>query len=320
MANIFKRREAPIILFTIVLFCIFSLISSNFLKPDNLGLILTQITTTGLISIGMLMVILFGGIDLSVGSVLAVVATVVGMLVNAGINPFVAALIGMVVGAICGAFNGLFIAWFNIPEIITTLATMFIFRGIAVAISGGEWVTNFPDSFNFFSQGKIIGIPVPIALFATGAIMFGYILSQTRFGRRVYAIGGNKEAAKLAGMSTRKTKFLVYISSGMLTSVAAVIYASQVGSIQASTAGSGIEFTVIAAVLVGGASIFGGVGTMLGTAFGVLLMGMIKNGLVLTQASVYWVDATTGFILILAIIINTVQRSRNLASREGDLV
>jgi ribose transport system permease protein len=319
-SRIVGRTETPILIFTTLIFLAFSMTSSNFLSIGNFSLILTQITTIGLIAIGMLMVILFGGIDLSVGSVLAVVATIVGMLVNSGLNPALAALIGIIVGALCGAFNGFFITRFNIPDIITTLATMFIFRGVAVAISGGSWVTNFPKSFNYFGQGSIIGIPVPVAFLILAAVLFWYLLSQTPFGRRIYAIGGNPEAAKLAGMSTKKTKFLVYVFSGIITSIAAITFAAKVGSVQASTAGNGIEFTVIAAVLVGGASIFGGVGTLAGTMIGVLLMGIIKNGLVLSQASAYWIDAATGFILILAIVINTIQRSRRTSNKGGELV
>jgi len=320
MNNLTNRKEFPIIVFSLIVFTTFSFISSKFFSLENFELIVSQMTTIGLISIGMLMVILFGGIDLSVGSVLAVVATVVGMLVNSGMNPFLAALIGVVVGSMCGAFNGFFITYLNIPDIITTLATMFIFRGIAVGISGGQWVTNFPSSFDVFGQGEILGVQVSVILFIIAAALFGYILSQTQFGRKIYAIGGNKEAASLAGFPVRRTKFLVYIYSGILTSLAAITFASEVGSVQASTAGNGIEFTVIAAVLIGGSSIFGGIGTMVGTVFGVFLMAVIKNGLVLSQASAYWIEAATGFILILAIILNTVQRSRRLQATKGDLV
>jgi ribose transport system permease protein len=320
MDNIKRVKEIPILVFTLAFFVIFSVLSSNFFALENISLIFTQITTIGLIGIGMFMVILFGGIDLSVGSVLAIVATIVGMLVNTGLNPALAALVGIVIGAACGAINGFIIARFNIPDIITTLATMFIFRGIAVAISGGQWITNFPETFSYFGQGSILGVPVSVVLLIISASIFWYILTQTSFGRRIYAIGGNPEAAKLAGMKIKETKLYVYICSGMLTSVAAVIFASNIGNVQASTAGKGIEFTVIAAVLIGGASIFGGVGTLPGTIMGVLLMGVIKNGLVLSQVSVYWIDATTGFILILAIIMNTVQRTRSTSSKGGELV
>jgi len=320
MANLFKIRELPIILFCLIVIIIFSVISQNFFTFKNFSLLFSQVTVLGLISIGMLMVILLGGIDLSVGSVLAVSATVVGTLVNSGFNPITAAIISILLGGVLGAFNGFFITRFKIPDIIVTLATMFIYRGVAVGISKGDWVTNFPDSFNIFARGKVLGIPLQLLIFLIALCIFGYILKHSSFGRRIYAMGGNYNASKLSGIPVKKTKFTLYLLSGMLTSIAGVIYASEVGSVQAATAGKDIAFLVIAAVLVGGASIFGGVGTVLGTFFGVLLMGIIENGLILIQASVYWIDATTGFILIMAIIMNTVQRSRDSMSRERELV
>lgn len=317
--NILANRETPIIAFTLLIFMLFVILSTSFLTFSNVGLILTQITVIGIVAIGMTMVILFGGMDLSVGSVLALVATIVGMLVNSGMNMWVAAVIGIVAGAACGAFNGFFITRLKIPDIITTLATMYIFRGIAVTLSGGVWVTNFPKEFSFFGQGTILGFSFPVVVLLFLAILFAFMLQQTQFGRRIYAIGGNPSAAKLSGMKVVKTKFLVYVYSGMLAAVAAIIFASNVGSIQASTAGNSLAFDVIAAVLIGGASIFGGVGTILGTMFGVLLLGIIKNGVILSQFSAYWVNAITGALIIVAIIINTIQRYRDQKKREADL-
>ncbi|GMX66769.1 hypothetical protein Elgi_60410 [Paenibacillus elgii] len=313
-------REAPIIFFTLAVGLVFSLLTVSFLQPDNIELILSQIATNAIVAIGMTMVILLGGIDLSVGSVLALVATSVGLFLNHGVSPWLAALLGVGIGIVCGAVNGFFIAYMHIPDIIATLATMYIFRGVAVGISGGTWMTNFPASFKFFGQGSILGIPFALIVALALAVLFALILHHRRFGRRVYALGGNRSAARLSGMNTRRTKFTVYIYSGILAAVAAVIFASQVGSVQASTAGSNLSFEVMAAVLIGGGSIFGGVGTVLGTMFGVLLMGMIKNGLVLTQVSPFWINATTGFLILVAVIINTIQRVKESKKKEGDLV
>lgn len=320
MQKLLFSREAPIIIITIVVFILFSILSPNFLGIDNIQLILTQSTTIGLVAIGMTMAILFGGIDLSVGAVFALVATCVGLFVIAGIDPWLSAIMAIGVGAACGIFNGYFIAKLNIPDIIVTLATMFIFRGIAVAVSGGTWVTSFPKSFSIFGQGSILGISVPVWLTIICAVLFAYILGHTRFGRRIYAIGGNPGAAKLAGMSITRTKLMAYIYSGMLAAVAGITFASKVGTVQASTAGKSLAFDVIAAVLIGGSSIFGGVGTILGTMFGALFLAIVKNGLVLIKVSVFWVNATTGFLIILAILINTIQRHREQKRREGDLI
>ncbi|EXX91665.1 branched-chain amino acid ABC transporter permease [Paenibacillus darwinianus] len=320
MRRALEIREAPIVVFTFMVGIFFSLMSSSFYQMDNVELILSQITTNGIVAIGMTMVILLGGIDLSVGSVLALVATSVGLFISQGLLPWQAALLGIGIGVLCGIFNGYFIAVMNIPDIIVTLATMFIFRGLAVGISGGTWMTNFPAAFQFFGQGTVLGISFPLLMVIFFAVLFALALRYTPFGRRVYAIGGNKSAAKLAGMSIAKTKFMVYVYSGILASVSAIIFASKVGSVQASTAGNNLSFEVMAAVLIGGGSIFGGVGTIVGTMFGVLLMGMIKNGLVIAKISPFWVDATIGFLIILAIVINTLQRIRQSKKREGDLV
>ncbi|MCM3715303.1 ABC transporter permease [Halalkalibacter oceani] len=319
MKRIMSIHEAPIILFTLIVFFIFTTLSPNFLQMSNLQTILLQITITGIIAIGMTMVILLGGMDLSVGAVLALVATIVGLLVNAGVNMWLAVLLGIVVGALCGAINGFIITMFNIPDIITTLATMYIFRGIAVFVSGGVWVTNFPKEFEFLGQGKLLGISFPVLVLFVLACGFILILGFTRFGRRIYAIGGNKNAARLSGMAMKRTKFFVYLYSGMLSAVAAAIYASNVGSIQASTAALNISFDVIAAVLIGGASIFGGTGTIVGSMFGILLLGIIQNGVIISQFSPYWVDAITGLLIIVAIIINSLKRWKDSLKLEGKL-
>ncbi|WP_274651205.1 ABC transporter permease [Paenibacillus humicola] len=273
-----------------------------------------------IVAIGMTMVILLGGMDLSVGSVLALTATAVGVFLNHGIHPWIAALLGVCIGVLCGAVNGYFIAMRKIPDIIVTLATMYIFRGVAVGISGGTWMTNFPDGFRYFGQGSLFGMSFPLLVAIALIAFFIYLMKFTRSGRRIYAIGGNGSAAKLAGISVARTKFKVYVWTGMLVGIAAVIFASKVGSVQASTAGSSLSFEVMAAVLIGGGSIFGGVGTVAGTMLGVLFMGIIKNGLIISKISPFWVDASTGFLIILAIVINTLQRVRQNKRKESDLV
>ncbi len=319
MKRLLNIHEAPTILFTLLIGIIFAFISPAFLGLDNVKLILDQNTTTCIVAIGMTMVILLGGIDLSVGSVLALTATSVGLFLSSGMSPWLASLLGVAVGVLCGIFNGYFIAVLNIPDIIVTLASMYIFRGLAVGISGGTWMTNFPSQFQFFGQGKLLGISFPLLVAIILVIGFVLLLKFTRFGRRIYAIGGNKSAARLAGIGIAKSKFTVYVYSGMLVGIAAVIFASKVGSVQASTAGSNLSFEVMAAVLIGGGSIFGGIGTIAGTVVGVLLMGMIKNGLIIAKVSPF-VDAATGFLIILAIVINTLQHVRQNRRKGGELI
>ncbi|QHW33897.1 ABC transporter permease [Paenibacillus rhizovicinus] len=320
MKRLLNVHEAPIIVFTILITLLFSITSSDFFQFDNVKLILDQNISTFIVAIGMTMVILLGGMDLSVGSVLAVTATAVGLLLSHGIHPWIAALLGIIIGGLCGMVNGYFIAVRKIPDIIVTLATMYIFRGIAVGISGGTWMTNFPEGFRFFGQGKLFGISFPLLIALVLIAIFVYLLKFTRSGRRIYAIGGNGSAAKLAGIDVAKSKFKVYVLTGLLVGVASVIFASKVGSVQASTAGNALSFEVMAAVLIGGGSIFGGIGTVAGTMLGVLFMGIIKNGLIISKVSPFWVDASTGFLIILAIIINTLQRFRQNKGKEGELV
>lgn len=320
MKRIVNIHEAPIIVFTLMVIALFSVLSPDFFQFNNAWLILDQNISSFIVAIGMTLVILLGGMDLSVGSVLALTATAVGVFLNHGFHPWLAAFLGVCIGILCGMVNGYFIAVRKIPDIIVTLATMYIFRGIAVGISGGTWMTNFPEGFRYFGQGKLLGVSFPLLVAIVLVAVFVYLMKFTRGGRRIYAIGGNGPAAKLAGISVAKTKFTVYVWTGMLVGIAAVIFASKVGSVQASTAGSSLSFEVMAAVLIGGGSIFGGVGTVTGTMIGVLFMGMIKNGLIISKVSPFWVDATTGFLIILAIVINTLQRVRENKSKEGDLV
>lgn len=320
MKRLLNVHEAPIILFTILVTLLFSVISPDFLQFENIRLILDQNISMFIVAIGMTMVILLGGMDLSVGSVLAVTSTSVGLFLSHGIHPWIAAAMGICIGVLCGMVNGYFIAIRKIPDIIVTLATMYIFRGIAVGISGGTWMTNFPEGFRFFGQGYLLGISFPLLIAVILIAIFIYLLKFTRGGRRIYAIGGNGPAAKLAGISVARTKFKVYVLTGLLVGIASVIFAAKVGSVQASTAGSSLAFEVMAAVLIGGGSIFGGVGTIAGTMLGVLFMGIVKNGLIISKVSPFWVSAATGFLIILAIVINTLQRIRQNKGKEGDLV
>lgn len=320
MKRIFNIHEAPILVFTVFVIVLFSLISPDFFRPDNFRLILDQNISMFIVAIGMTMVILLGGMDLSVGSVLAVTATSVGLLLSKGVPPWLAAVMGIVIGVLCGMVNGYFIAYRKIPDIIVTLATMYIFRGVAVGISGGTWMNNFPEEFRFFGQGKVLDVSFPLLVAVLLIALFIYLLKFTRAGRRIYSVGGNASAAKLAGISVARTKFMVYVLTGMLVGIASVIFAAKVGSVQASTAGNSLSFEVMAAVLIGGGSIFGGVGTIAGTMLGVLFMGIVKNGLIIAKVSPFWVDATTGFLIILAIVINTLQRARQTKGKEGDLV
>ncbi|MDB5055201.1 MAG: branched-chain amino acid transporter permease [Bacilli bacterium] len=310
MKHIFKLKEVPIILFTIIVFLLFSMLSPNFRSMDNFSHILIQTTVYGIVAIGMTMVILIGGMDLSVGSILALTGVVGAMLVNTGMNVSLVILITIVLGAFIGFLNGLIMTKLNIPDIIATLAMMNILRGIAVVISGSQWITNFPKSFNFLGQGKLGGIPFPVILFLILALLTAFLLKKTPLGRQIYAVGGNRGAAALAGINVNRIRVMVYSMNGAFVGLAGIILTSMIGNIQASNAALNLQFQAMGSVLVGGANIFGGVGSILGTFFGSFLMSMIKNGLVLVKLSEYWVDAITGLIIIIALVMNVMKRKK----------
>lgn len=314
------RAEFAIIVLIIALFLIFSLISPEFCTGENIALILSQSTSIAIMGIGMTMVVILGGMDLSIGSVVSLSATVTCILMIGEMPISVSIIVGILVGMVCGFINGWIMATWNIPDIIVSLATMYIFRGGAIAVSQSQWMTNFPEKFDFLGKGTVFHIPFPAIVTLILTVIFAYILSYTRFGRKIYACGGNLEAAKISGIKYRKIKISVYIISGMLAAISAVLYASKVGSIQASSTGTTFSNDVLAAVLIGGASIYGGIGTVFGTVAGALLLGMVKNALILVKVSTYWIDAITGAMILTAMLISTFQQLRKKKELERRLV
>lgn len=314
------RSEISVVLLIVILFIIFSFLSSEFSTWENISLILSQSTSVAIMGIGMTMVVILGGMDLSIGSVVSLSATVTCLLMTNQVPVPIAALAGVATGMLSGLINGLIIANLRIPDIIVSLATMYIFRGAAIAVSKSQWLTNFPDSFDYLGKGTLLWIPFPAVVTLILAIIFSYILTNTRFGRKIYACGGNPEAAKISGIHYKSVKVIVYVLSGMLAAVAAVLYASKVGSIQSSSTGTTFTNDVLAAVLIGGASIYGGVGTVFGTVAGAVLLGMVKNALILVKVSTYWIDAITGGMILAAMLISTYQKMKKNRELERGLV
>ena len=218
------------------------------------------------------------------------------------------------IGVLCGLFNGALVARLRIPPIIATMASMNIFRGIAIVVTKGDWITGFPKYFNTLGQGRICGIPIPFWIFAVITASCGILMKYFNIGRKIYAVGGNINAAELAGMDVVRTKLIAYMISGGLIGLAGTVYASMVGTISASTTGSSLGFQILASALIGGMSINGGKGTVIGTFLGVMLLGVISNGLILSRVSEYWVDTVTGSIIIVALSINAIKNLRNQRS------
>ncbi len=292
----------PLIGFVVV-FVAMAMINDNFLTASNLVNLARQASIIAVIAAGMSLAILTGGIDLSVGPVMALSGTVTAGLMIAGLPPALAIPLGLLVGAGFGAANGIFVAFAGMPPIIVTLATMGIARGLALIYTGGYPISGLPPEFAFFGRGSLAGVEMPIlimaAVYAAGYVLLGH----TATGRYLYAIGGNEEATRLSGIQVPRYKLLVYTLSGTTAAIAGLILTSRLMSGQPN-AGVGFELDAIAAVVLGGAAITGGRGMILGTLIGAMLLGILNNGLNLMGVSPYLQNVIKGCIILLAIYIS----------------
>ena len=277
--------------------------SENFFSVGNIMNVLRQVSIVGILAVGMTFVILTGGIDLSVGAVMALAGTIAaGVMVNAGMPGWVGLLAGFGVGVGLGLFNGAMVAWGRMPAIIVTLATMGIARGLGLLYSGGYPVSGIPSWISWFGVGRVGIVPVPVIAMVVIYALAWVLLQRTAFGRHVYAIGGNELAAKLSGVKTQRVKLAVYGISGLTSACAALILTGRLMSGQPN-AGVGFELDAIAAVVLGGTAIAGGRGLILGTLIGAVLLGILNNGLNLMGINPYLQDVIKGLIILLAIYI-----------------
>jgi len=276
---------------------------STFLNWSNLSQVIRALSFIAIMAVGVAPVIITGGIDLSVGSLLGLSGVVVAVLLSSGMNMTVAIFAGLLVGILSGVVNGLLITEAKLPPFIATLGIMSIARGLAFALTGGETIRNLPPEFLVLGQGTLFNIPIPILIMVIFTILVGYFLKATTWGRYIYAIGGNEEAALYSGVSVRWMKIVVYTLCGFAAGIAGVLFTARFGVGQ-STAGLGYELDVIAAAVIGGVSLSGGRGTILGTILGSLLMGILRNGLVLLNVSAYWQQVAIGLVILLAVILD----------------
>lgn len=293
-----SKHGIPMALLGLVIY--FSIVSDAFLTPENILNIFRQVSIVGICAVGMTIVILTGGIDLSVGSVIGVSVVTTALFMLAGLPPIVASIGSLLIGALIGLVNGFFINQIGIPPLITTLAMMTALRGVAYKLTAGLPVYGFPESFAYIGQGYVFGIPVPVLIMGA-AFAVGYVLlHQTRFGRHVYGLGGNEEAARLSGVNVALTKYKLYALEGALAALAGIVLLSRVNSGQPK-AGMGYEMDIITAVVLGGVSIMGGSGRIVGVITGVLLMGVLTNGMILTNIDEYTQWIIKGSVLLLAV-------------------
>nr|WP_263705614.1 ribose ABC transporter permease [Shouchella tritolerans] len=290
-------------LFLIIL--IISILNPGFLSAPNLLNVLRQVSINALIAFGMTFVILTGGIDLSVGAILAFSGAVTATLLSSGMDPVLAILIGLLVGAALGAINGIIIAKGKVAPFIATLATMTIYRGATLMFTDGRPVSNLGDStlFQMLGGGYFFGIPMPAITMMISFVVLYLILKKTTFGRRVYAVGGNEEASILSGIKVDRIKIYVYSLTGFLAAIAGVILTSRLNSAQ-PTAGTMYELDAIAAVVLGGTSLTGGKGWIVGTLIGALIIGVLNNGLNLLGVSSFFQQVVKGSVILLAVLLD----------------
>lgn len=292
----------------LILLCIaMTFVSDRFATWDNLQNVTRQVSINAIIAAGMTVVILTGGIDLSVGAVMALSMTFTASALLAELPIALAIAMGLATGAACGAINGLFIAYGRLPAIIVTLAMMEIPRGLALLKTGGYPQSGLPSEFSWIGQGNLFGVQTPIvAMLAVFAVLY-VMLTWFPVGRYIYGIGGNEEAVRLSGVRVERTKLLAYTLSGMTAAIAGVVLASRLMSGQPN-AGIGFELDAIAAVVLGGTAIMGGRGSIVGTLIGALTLGVLNNGLNLMSVSPYTQKVLKGAIILLAIYAGSIKR------------
>ena len=334
IARVLLEGRAFFALIAIVV--VFSLLSPFYLSTSNFLIMASHVAIFGLLAIGMLVVILTGGIDLSVGSTLGLCGVVAGYLmqgvtIDAFGSVFYPPVWAVVVltcalGAIVGAVNGVLIAYFKVPAFVATLGVLYVARGVALLLTNGLTFNNLgglPElgntGFNWIGFNRLFNIPIGVLILAAVATIAIILLNRTAFGRWVYATGGNPRAAELSGVPVRFTTISVYMLSGVCAAIAGLVLSSQLTS-AGPTAGTTYELTAIAAVVVGGAALTGGLGTVRGTLLGAFVIGFLSDGLVIVGVSSYWQTVFTGAVIVLAVLLNSIQNSsrpRRITQRVG---
>ncbi|MEX2694619.1 ABC transporter permease [Rhizobium mongolense] len=314
----------------IVIIAVFSFLSPYYFTLNNFLIMASHVAIFGILAIGMLLVILNGGIDLSVGSTLGLAGCIAGfMMQGVTLNYFgvilyppvwAVVIITCALGALVGAVNGVLIAYLKVPAFVASLGVLYVARGIALLMTNGLTYNNLggrPElgntGFDWLGFNRLGGIPIGVIVLAVLAIVCGIVLSRTAFGRWLYASGGNERAADLSGVPVKRVKIVVYVLSGACAAIAGLVLSSQLTS-AGPTAGTTYELTAIAAVVIGGAALTGGRGTVRGTMLGAFVIGFLSDGLVIIGVSAYWQTVFTGAVIVLAVLMNSIQYGRRVKS------
>lgn len=312
--NIFKNfREATILLIFIVFCIVMTAASPHFLTWSNISSTIVGMCCNALIAIGMTVVLAAGGIDLSVGYVMALSGAVAGGLFkNADVNIWLASLCGILVALLVGLINGIILSKTTIAPMICTLGTMSIAQGLALVLTSGTSISlmSAASGFSTLGKGAIGPVPIIIIIALVFSLVFGFLLKKSNVMRKAYYVGSNEQAAEYSGINIFRVKMGVYILSGLLSGIAGIITASRF-SVASPTAGDGAEMTAISAAVIGGASLNGGTGSILGTMLGLMLLTFINNALILLNVNVYWQEFINGCILLVAVLIDYFSRRKN---------
>ena len=303
----FNLRDAGTLIGLLIIIITFSFLSPVFFTVPNLLNILQQSSINALIALGMTLVIISGGIDLSVGPTAALSAVLGATLMISGVPVPLAILATLGIGALCGVFSGSLIAYAGLQPFIVTLGGLSLFRAIALIYTGGSPVFGIPLSFRSLINSTLFGIPTPIVVVAVIALTLWVVMNKTPLGEYILAIGGNEEAARVAGVPVKRTKVTVYVISGALASLAALILIGRLGAAE-PTIGNLWELDAIAAAAIGGASLMGGKGSIFGTLIGVIILGALRNGLTLLNIQAFYQLLATGLIIIIAMLIDRATR------------
>ena len=293
----------------IILIIFFSITTSTFLSIDNFLSIALQTAVIGIVALGSTFVIITSGIDLSVGAIVAFSGVMMGFAMQAGMPTFISILIGLLSGVALGVAIGLFITKAKLPPFIVTLGFMMMVRGLVLALTNGMPISGLNDGFDKLAAGTILKIPYPVIFLIVLAVVLGFVLKNTKIGKYVYAIGSNEDASKLSGVNVDRVKLFVYGLSGLMCAISGIILASRLISAQ-PTEGMGYEMDAIAAVVIGGASLAGGTGTIFGTMLGAFIMTVLKNGLTMLNVSGMWQQVAVGAVVLGAVYIDNLKNKR----------
>ena len=300
-------RQASMLIGCVALFAVFSLLTSSFYQPANLIDIMLQSAINAVIAVGMTLVIITRGIDLSVGSMVGLSSMVASDLMSQNLVLGIAA--GLGVGLVCGALNGLLIAKLKLPDFIVTLGTLSVYRGAALIYTNGQPIYGLPQEFRDTFNGQVLGIPTPVILAIVIAGLAFVLVRFTALGEQIVAVGGNEEAARLSGINIDRVKIVVYTLSGLLSSLAGFVLIARIGAAE-PIGGNGFELQAIGSAVIGGASLFGGIGNPLGSLVGALTLGGLQNGLTLMNVPSFWQYVASGTVVILAVYLDRLARPR----------